>query len=91
MDDKSILNELLDVAERLGIEVRHEYLGGEGGGLCRLRGKQVLFVDVSASQAEQLARTATALAGLDQVDEQYVVPKVRQVLDRYREEPKEAD
>ena len=83
MDDKSILNELLDLAERLGVEVRHEFLGGEGGGMCRLRGQNVLFVDMAAMLEEQLAQTAGALAEVEHLEEQYLLPKVRQILERY--------
>ena len=84
MEDKSVLNGLLDLAERLGVEVRHEFLGGEGGGMCQLRGKNVLFVDLAAPLTEQIAQSAAALAGLENLEEQYMIPKVRQMLEKYR-------
>ena len=85
MEAEALLSELLDVAERLGIEVRRAYLGGEGGGLCRLRGKEVLFVDVSAGVAEQVAETAAVMAGLERVQECYLLPEVREALERFGE------
>ena len=84
MQEEYLLAQLLDLAERLGIDVRQELLGGEGGALCQLRGKAVLFVDASATFAEQLARTAEALADLPALDDCFVLPELRQVLDRYR-------
>ena len=85
MEAEALLSELLDVAERLGVEVRRAYLGGEGGGLCRLRGKEVLFLDVSASLAEQLAHTAAGLASLERMQDCFLLPEVREALDRFGE------
>jgi hypothetical protein len=44
----------LNVAERLGYEVRQDWLGGTGGGGCEIRGRKVLFIDLALSPAEQL-------------------------------------
>ena len=85
MDESGLLNALLDLAEEMGIEVRRDFLGGEGGGLCRLKGKWVLFVDTAGSAAEQLATAAGALAGREELEEKYIVPQLREVLDAYRE------
>jgi len=83
MDNTELLTELLDLALRLGLEVRQEFLGGNGGGLCRLRGRQVLFVDTAAAEVEQMAQTATVLAGLDELENHYITPQLRETLDRY--------
>ena len=83
MREEDLLAALLDLAERLGIAVRQEPLGGEGGGLCQLRGKSVLFVDTSATFAEQLARTAEGLADVPGLEDCFVLPEVREVLERY--------
>ncbi|MBN1845435.1 MAG: hypothetical protein JW810_07100 [Sedimentisphaerales bacterium] len=84
MNDPALLSALLELAEQVGLEVRQVPLGGEGGGLCRLRGKNILFVDQSAVPAEQVARTAAALAGLDELEDRYLVPQVRRELEKYR-------
>jgi hypothetical protein len=86
MDEKLLLNELLDLAERIGIEVRQDYLGGEGGGICQLRGQKVLFLDMAATLADQLDQTAEALAEIEGVKDQYLLPKVRQLLESYWDE-----
>jgi hypothetical protein len=59
-------------------------MSGEGGGLCKLRGRQVLFVDTAAPVPEQVAKTAEALAGVENLEEQYLLPQVREVIDQYR-------
>lgn len=85
MDNQRILRELLDLAQKLGIEVREVFLGGAGGGLCRLRERQVLFLDTAAELADQVARTAAALAGLAELQGMYILPEVREVMERYGE------
>ena len=85
MDLASRLEALLALAEEIGVDVRAEPMGGEGGGLCLLRGKHVLFVDTSADVATRYDRTVAAMAPLTELDQRYVVPEVRQDLDRQRE------
>ncbi len=86
MESESILSELLDLADRLGIEVRQVDLAGNGGGLCNLKGKRVLFIDSNALVAEQVATAAVSLADLEEIQDCYLVPKVREVLDFYSEQ-----
>jgi len=82
MDIAGRLESLLQAAERLGIEVRAEPMGSEGGGLCRLKGRQVLFVDTAADLATRYDRTLDALAGLPELQNLYLLPEVRADLDR---------
>jgi hypothetical protein len=84
MDTQALLAELLDLAEQLDIEVRRAWLGGDGGGLCRLRDKWVLFVDDAASLTDQLAQTAHVLADRKELEEKFLLPQIRQILEQYR-------
>ena len=84
MDTQNQLIALLDLAERLHMEIRRVPLDGEGGGLCRLKGQCILFVDTSASATDQLARTAAALASLNDWQDTYLLPEIRELLERYR-------
>ena len=59
-------------------------MGGGGGGLCRLKGRRVLFVDTAADLATRYDRTLAALAGLEEIDAHYLLPEVRQDIDRQR-------
>jgi hypothetical protein len=83
MDNTELLRELLDLAEKLGLEVRQEFLGGGGGGLCRLRGRQVLFVDTASAEVEQVAQIASAVASLSGLESHYIKPQLRDILDQY--------
>jgi len=80
----SRLEEVLAAAEQCGIEVRRANLGGEGGGLCVIKGKQVLFVDTMADLETRFARTVEALATLEEIDQIYLRPEVREAIDKYR-------
>jgi len=85
MDLGQRLENLLTVAEEIGVDVRAEPMGGDGGGLCRLKGKLVLFVDTSADLATRYDRTLTAVAPLPELDQRYLPPEVRDDVDRQRE------
>ena len=85
MDLSRRLDALLELAEHLGIDIRAETMGGAGGGLCRLKGRRVLFVDTTADLATRYDRTLAAMAGLQEIDGQYLLPEVRQDIDRQRQ------
>jgi len=75
---------LLTLAEQMGAEVRAEPMGGEGGGLCKLRGQYVLFVDLAADLVSRYDRTCAAMAVLPDLDKHYLLPEIRSDLDRAR-------
>ncbi|MCA9103512.1 MAG: hypothetical protein R3C10_24215 [Pirellulales bacterium] len=56
------LDQLVRLARRLGYTVRQEWLGGNGGGVCELRGKKHLFLDLANSASEQLDTVVEVLA-----------------------------
>ncbi len=82
MDVQARLDALLAAAEQLGIEIRRVPLGGEGGGLCSLRGQRVLFVDASADTATRYDKTVDAMARLPELQDRYLPPLVREDLER---------
>lgn len=84
MDLSLRLDALLEAAEQMGVEIRAEPMGGAGGGICRLRGRRVLFVDTSADLAARYDRTLAAMADLEGIDGCYLLPEVRQDLERQR-------
>jgi hypothetical protein len=61
MHTVAMLNEALDTARRLGYEVRQDWLGGNGGGHCLVRGRKWLLLDVAQSPSEQLEIVTEAL------------------------------
>ena len=63
MHTVELLQEALDAARRVGYDVRQDWLGGDGGGHCIVRGRRLLLLDVAQSPAEQLDVVADALRG----------------------------
>jgi hypothetical protein len=80
----SAFDELLVLAERLGIAVRHAHLGGLGGGLAAFKGKRQLFIDLDADPADQLEQTAKAMAGVEGLADVFIRPDVRELIEQAR-------
>jgi len=61
MHTVELLSRALLVAESLGYEIRHEWLGGGSGGACEFSGKKWLFVDLALNPVEQFEQVIEAL------------------------------
>jgi len=86
MSVESRLSALLDAAESLGIEVRQMDLGGQGGGLCTVRGKRVLFVDLGTDRATRYDLVLREIAQLSEIDTIYLRPEIREDIEQVRAE-----
>jgi hypothetical protein len=80
MHTVAMLNEALDTARRLGYEVRQDWLGGDGGGHCLVRGRKWLLLDVAQSADEQLDVVAEALRGEQGADRAVRSPELARRL-----------
>ena len=49
-----LLEQALDLAGRLGYTIRQDWLAGNGGGGCELRGRKLFFLDLDLAVDEQL-------------------------------------
>ena len=54
MHTVELLQEALTLAERLGYNVRQEWLGGQSGGGCEIKGRKWLFLDLALGPMDQL-------------------------------------
>ncbi|MFN3192963.1 MAG: hypothetical protein ACE361_20810 [Aureliella sp.] len=61
MHSVDLLEEAIQAAMNLGIEVRQEWLGEQGGGLCRLGNRWILYVDLSMGASDQLEQVLKGL------------------------------
>ncbi len=82
MDLQAKLDALLSVAEEIGLTIRREPLGGDGGGYCVLRGSRILFVDTTADLETRYDRILQALASLPEVEQRFLQPEIRDDLER---------
>jgi hypothetical protein len=63
MHTVELLQEALEAAKQLGYEVRQDWLGGNGGGHCLVRGRKWLLLDLAQTPGEQLDVVTDALRG----------------------------
>jgi hypothetical protein len=86
--DEFLLSQLEDLAHMLGITIRHfKFIRDESsgpGGLCRIRGEYILFVDSQATTKEKIRVTKDALKRFDLADI-HVKPLIRGFLDGSKE------
>ena len=72
---ESIYTEMEVVAQRLFSEIRHES-GRFRTGVCRLRGKKILFLNNNQTLEERISALAGAISKQN-IDEVYMKPVVR--------------
>ena len=61
MHTVELLEEAIALAERLGYKVRHESLGGQGGGGCEVMGRKWFFLDLALGPMDQLEQVLETL------------------------------
>ncbi len=84
MDATQQLNVLIDLAESMDIEVRFVSLGDQLGGICRLKNKWLLCINEELSIQEQVTLVAEALSDRPGIEEKYIVPEVRNLLEKHK-------
>jgi hypothetical protein len=77
-----LLEKALAVAQSLGYGVRHEYLGGAGGGVCEFGARKWIFVDLALSADEQLEQVIEALRSDPRAFFADPAPQLRRLLGR---------
>ncbi len=61
MQTVKLTEEAIHTLESMGYGIRHEYMGGIGGGGCEIGGKKWVFLDLALNAEEQLAQLLDAL------------------------------
>ena len=90
MDANSALNELEALASKLDVVVVYDHLTGEGmspGGLCKVKGKWRIIIERRSSTTERLSTLARALGQFD-LENHYLSPSVRDLVERYNSQEK---
>ncbi len=86
MDEKDILDQLEELAESLGIKIRYEQLQKEGtffpGGLCKLKGKNILIINSKGGMEDKIETLAKAVISFD-LSKVYIRPALREFLLKY--------
>ena len=91
MDDDALIDYLEELAESFGVQIRYEIIKQDEdlsfvvGGLCLLEGKYVLIINPKATTKDKIKTLAMAVKHFD-LDQIYVRPILRQLLDRIPEQ-----
>ncbi len=88
MDDQHLFDELLRVAETLGVAVRVEPFetpATAGGGSCVFRGERLVLIDANAPFQARIASLARALAELG-TETVFMAPEAREVVENWARE-----
>ena len=75
------LKQALELAQELGYEIRQDWLDGNGGGHCLVRGRKLLMIDLAQSHEEQFAIVRAALRGEPQLARIEIADELADALD----------
>ena len=81
MNEQKILEELLVLLEAHSVSIRDEPLGGSGGGLCIIKGKNIFFRDTQAPSAVAAVICAEAVSKIIDIEQIYIKPEVREFIE----------
>jgi hypothetical protein len=85
LDDGVLINQLEELAGKLGIEIRYGNIPGEDshrmGGLCRVNGKYILIIHSRLTVKEKIGILTKTLKGFE-MDDVFVIPVIRELLDK---------
>ena len=82
--EEKILSQLEELANSLDIEVRYEQIKKEGtffpGGICKLKGENVLIINSNAGMEDRINAIARAIASFD-LSDVHMRPALREFLE----------
>ena len=87
MDQQFIIDQPEELIEGFGIQIRYEpmYQDKESiklvGGLCLLRGENILIINSKATDSDKIKALAEAVRHFD-IDQIYILPAVRELLEK---------
>lgn len=86
MDDNTILDQLEELIEKFGVQIRHEAIKQDEdsvhviGGLCLLKGEYVLIINSKAAIRDKILALGIAVKQFDH-DQIYIRPVLRELLE----------
>jgi hypothetical protein len=94
LDDGVLLNQLEELAGKLGIKIRYGNIAVEEshrtGGLCRVKGQYILIIHSRLTVKEKIVVITKTLKGFE-MDNLYVIPVIRELLDKSKEPEREGN
>ncbi len=80
-DYDNIIQELKDIINNLGIQIRFEK-GDFKGGYCLLKNKKLIVINKIQSSKRKIYILSKALAEIG-VDDIYISPKIREIIEEF--------
>jgi hypothetical protein len=84
--EESLLSQLEELTESLGIKIRYEKILKEGsffsGGLCRIKGEDIIIINSKISIEDKIDILARALISID-LSQIFIKPALREFLTQY--------
>ena len=71
-------------AQQLGYNIRHEWLDGNGGGVCEFGGARWIFVDLAQNPGEQLDQVVEAIRNDSNWEKIGLATELRNLVQRGR-------
>ena len=85
--EESLLIQLEELTENLGVKIRYEKILKEGsffsGGLCRIKGEEVIIINSKVSVEDKIDILAKALMSFD-LSQVFIKPALREFLTQFR-------
>ncbi len=87
MKTEEIYNNLLDIAEKVKIDVTEKNLQIPGlrakSGLCIVEGEKIFIMDKKKTLKEKVEILADCICQFD-IDDIYIIPKMREIIEKYK-------
>jgi hypothetical protein len=89
MDESTIIRHLEALAVTFGLQIRYEPIRIDDdfpnvpGGVCRLKGDNILIINSNATLRDKINTLAKAVKNFD-VDRVYILPVIRELLEKAR-------
>ena len=89
MDESTIIRQLEALAVKFGLQIRYEPirigddLPNVPGGVCRLKGDNVLIINSNTTLRDKINTLAGAVKNFD-LDRVYILPVIRELLENAR-------
>lgn len=89
MDEATIIGQLEELAVTFGLQIRYEPIRSDDklpivpGGVCRLRGDNVLIINSNVTVRDKIRTLVEAVKHSD-IDRVYILPVIRELLEKTR-------
>jgi len=84
MDNKAILDEMVEVLEKNCVKIRKDSMGGGGAGLCKLKEGYLFFLDADSNDYENALNCAKAVKEVIDIETIYLKPEIREFVEKVK-------